>query len=335
MKEPRIRAAAASGLMPLLAMAGLDPDEVVGAAGLDPADVSDPEAWLPVRGFVALFELAAERIGDPLFGLRVGLAQSPEQLGVIGYVIVNSPTAGAAFDNLVRYLATHQEGVDLRLEREGDLARFVYRIADPAIQPRRQDAELTMGVGTAILRAVFGEGYTAEEVWFEHGPLPERNAQAKLLRCPVRFGRETNALVIRAADLDRALPSPDPTLLTILSRHAEATVAEQVGATLGAQVRAAIAERLRDGVPGLDTIGRTLGLSGATLRRRLDDERSSFQGELEAARRALAERYLSDPTLTLTETAFLLGYSEASAFNRAFKRWTGVTPGAFRRAALA
>jgi len=330
MREPRIRAAGAAGLVPLLRSAGVDPAELARRAGLDPARLDDPEDWLPLRRFVALLELLAEELADPRFGLHLGLTQTPAELGVLGYVAMHSPTVHAAFTNIARFLSAHQEGVELGFEREGDAVYFTYRISDPTIQPRRQDAELTMGVGMSFVRALLGEGSHAREVWLEHAAPADPSEHRRLLGCGVRFGCRTNAIVLDASVLERSPPSPDPGLLAILERHADAMV-ETHEDSLGAQVRGAIFVRLKDGVPPQQEVARSLGMSAPTLRRRLDDEGSSFKEELDATRRALAERYLGDRRLTLTEVAFLLGYSDASAFHRAFKRWTGLTPSAFRR----
>lgn len=329
MKEPRIRASGAAGLVPLLLGAGLDPEALARRAGLDPARLADPEAWLPAHGFVALFELAAEELDDPRFGLRLGLLQTPAQLGVLGYVAMNSPTVRVAFSNISRYMAAHQEGAELGLEREGDTVRFTYRIADPSIAPRRQDAELTMGLGMSFVRALLGDDFAAEEVWLEHDELVDPSEHRRMLGCDVRFGRRTNAIVLDASVLERSPPDPDPALLAILERHADGMLAS-VEDSLAAQVRSAIGARLQDGVPSQQAIARSLGMSPPTLRRRLDAEGSSFKQELTAARGGLAQRYLRDRSLTLTEIAFLLGYSDVSAFHRAFKRWSGSTPRAFR-----
>jgi len=331
--EPTIRAGAITGVLGALRAFGFDAEGLFGEVGLDAGAIdADAELTVPLRNFVAMLELAAQRISAPRFGLRVGLAHTPAELGVLGYVLVHSPDLGAAVSNLQRYVGAHQQGADLTIEREDGLVRIGYRISDPSIQPRVQDAELTVAVGVALFRDLCTGGFRAHEVWFEHGA-PEDDAEHReLLGCPVRFAMPTNCLVVDEALLERPTPAPDAALLGILERHAEQLVQErQQASSLSEQVRVAIAERLKDGVPTLEGIARPLGMSEATLRRRLDDEDTSFRAELDAARHGLAIRYLGDANLTITEVAFLLGYSDGTAFHRAFKRWSGETPRAYRR----
>ncbi|MCB9598352.1 MAG: AraC family transcriptional regulator [Sandaracinaceae bacterium] len=333
--EPTIRSGAILGALEALRAAGMDADGLLGEVGLDAAAIaSDPELAVPLRGFVALLELAAARMGAPRFGLRVGLAHRPAALGVLGYVLVHSPDLGAAVRNLQRFVGAHQQGAALTIEEAGDEVRIGYRLVDPTIQPRVQDAELTIGVGVALFRGLVGEGFHPRCVWLEHGAPADDAEHRELLGCPVRFSMPTNAVVVDAALLARPTRSPDPALLPILERHASRILEERARASsLAEQVRAAVAERLRDGLPSAEDIARPLGLSAATLRRRLEEEGTTFRAELDAARHGLALAYLDDPSLTISEVAFLLGYSDGTAFHRAFKRWTGETPRAHRQMA--
>ncbi len=330
--EPTIRAGAIAAVLEALRAAGVDADGLFSEVGLDAGAIAaDPELTVSLRGFVALLELAAARMGAPRFGLRVGLAHAPSALGVLGYVLVHSPDLGAAVRNLARFVGAHQQGARLTIEEVGDEVRVGYRIEDPTIQPRIQDAELTIGVGVALYRSLLGGAFRAREVWLEHGA-PEDDAEHRaLLGCPVRFAMPTNAVVFDRALASHPTRAPDPALLPILEQHAARIVEERArAASLAEQVRAAAAERLRDGVPSAGELARPLGMSEATLRRRLEEEGTSFRAELDAAREALALRYMADRALTISEVAFLCGYSDGTAFHRAFKRWTGETPKAWR-----
>ncbi|MCA9605820.1 MAG: AraC family transcriptional regulator [Myxococcales bacterium] len=335
--EPTIRAGAIVGILEALRAAGVDADGLFREVGLDAAAIAlDPELTIPLRGFVALLELAAIRMGAPRLGLRVGLAHAPSALGVLGYVLVHSPDLGTAVKNLQRFVGAHQQGASLTIEEAGDEVRVGYRILDPSIQPRVQDAELTIGVGVALYRGLCGASFRAREVWLEHGAPDDDAEHRELLGCPVRFGMPTNAVVLDRDSMRQPTRAPDPALLPILERHASRILEERARASsLAEQVRAAAAERLRDGVPSALDLARPLGMSEATLRRRLEDEGTSFRAELDAARQALALRYMADLGLTISEVAFLCGYSDGTAFHRAFKRWTGDTPKGWRATAAA
>ncbi|MBX3269868.1 MAG: AraC family transcriptional regulator [Sandaracinaceae bacterium] len=306
------------------------------AVGIPAAVLDDPEAEVPFASHAALLEHLAGVVGDPSFGLRAGLGAAPAELGAVGYVLTMSRDVEAAVGNLVRFFAIHQEGADLFVADDGEVQRLGYRVRDPAIAPRRQDAEHTIGLAVAAFRVLLGPDWRPEAVWFEHAAHADVSTPRALLGVTPSHGRPYNAIAFPRALLAHPLPSHDPSLLNILERHAAGLLAERSHAdSWAAKVRAEIALRLRDGAPSAAEVGRALGASASTLGRRLREEKTSFAAELTAVRRALAERYLSDPTLSLTEIAFLLGFSEASAFTRAFGRWTQTTPKAFRRAALA
>ena len=133
------------------------------------------------------------------------------------------------------------------------------------------------------------------------------------------------------AVLERPLLAQNRDLFAYLDRHAQALQQKLDRApSLAFRVRELLVERLRDGEPDQPSIARALGLSERTLQRRLSEENASFASLVDEVRADLARLYLGDPKLAIFEIAFLLGYSEPSAFNRAFKRWTGQSPSEFR-----
>ena len=187
----------------------------------------------------------------------------------------------------------------------------------------------------ATLRFLFGPGFAPAEVWFEHAAPPDVAEMRALIGITPSYSRPYNTIAIDRALLDHPVPNHDPALLSILERHALELLAQRSDpSSLGARVRGVLADRLRDGAPSMDEVARSLGTSASTMRRRLSEEGTTFADELDAVRRALAERYLLDPQLSVSAIAFLLGFSEASAFTRAFRRWHRTTPKAYRRAHL-
>jgi AraC-like DNA-binding protein len=173
----------------------------------------------------------------------------------------------------------------------------------------------------------------ALEVTFQHPPAPESalSELKELLACPVRFNAEATRLTLRGSILDCPLRAPNPGLFDYLGRHAaELQRRVQSAATVSARVRELVAAHVREGEPAQASVARRLGMSERTLQRRLNDEGVAFATLVEEVRAELARLYLGDPKLAVFEVAFLLGYSEPSAFNRAFRRWTGMSPSQFR-----
>jgi AraC-like DNA-binding protein len=261
---------------------------------------------------------------------------TPPALGVVGYVMQHAPDVRAALHCLERFNGLLGEGVGPRLtERGGDLV--LHRVEPPRIA-RLLSLSIAVPLGTATLvRALAGlrpDEPVAVEVAFQHPPFPAP-ALASLshaLASPLRFNESEMRFVIPRAVFERPLPAPDPGLFGYLERHAEALQARVAASTsLAARVRELLAARLRDGEPDQSSIAQALAVTERTLQRRLQDEGTTFAALLDEVRRDLGRMYLSDPKLAIFEVAFLLGYSEPSAFNRAFRRWTGESPSEFRR----
>jgi AraC-like DNA-binding protein len=166
-------------------------------------------------------------------------------------------------------------------------------------------------------------------------PKPAGIDRERALGCPVRFGAPESRAVLWRAPLERPLPRHDPALFAYLERHAQALLAG-VPAEGGVveRVQRLITEGLRSGEPVQAEVARRLALSERTLQRGLREADTSFAAILDAVRRQLAQLHLSERSLALHEVAFLLGYSEPSAFHRAFRRWTGQTPQEFRGAGV-
>jgi len=148
----------------------------------------------------------------------------------------------------------------------------------------------------------------------------------------VRFGCATNAFVVDREFLERQVPAADPRLYKILRRYLDHVLSEMPREdNFLASMRKAIAEAMREGVPKLAPVAKRLATSPRTLQRRINEHGLNFKELTDDTRRRFAMKYLKDRKHTLTQIAFLLGYSEVSAFNRAFKRWTGSTPLKYRK----
>ena len=179
-----------------------------------------------------------------------------------------------------------------------------------------------------------GSHWAPQEVQFAHPPPHRTSEHVRIFTAPVLFGCATNAFVIEREFLDRQVPAADPRLYRILKQYLDRVLDEMPREDeLLASVRRAFAESMRDGDPTLARVARKLAASPRTLQRQLKEYGIEFKKFAEDTRRRFALTYLRDRKHTLTEVAFLVGYSDVSAFNRAFKRWTGKTPLHYRHKA--
>ena len=328
-----VRAEAPGRLFELVRALGGSPERVRAAAGVAAADFTDPERPIEVETALRLMDAAAHEVGDDHFGLHAGGLMDYGTLGVLTYAVLNAPTVGTALRNFERYARSHFRGPRIRLETDGDEARLelVLDVADGV--PRRQHAEAAAVVGLRILRQLIGPDWRPRRVLFAHDRPRDVSEHERVFGAPLRFRQGIHVgLVFDARDLKRRVPGADRRLLPVIERHLDELLAKpEARDTWLGEVRNAIASSICDGYPGIQTVARRLGLSARTLQRRLGEERTVFKTLVEDVRRELALRYLADGRTRLTDVAFLVGYSELSAFGRAFHRWTGSTPLAMRR----
>ena len=289
---------------------------------------------MPTAVFSRVLGAAARATADDCFGLHFGERYNPKDIGPLAYVILNSPTLVAVVENAVRYLKIHNQAARMSYGSEGERVYLRFQVTDEATDNARQHNEFSM-VGTLnILRMMVRSQWTAEEIQFAHPSPGEISEHLRIFAAPVVFGCATNALVVRREFLEGQVPAADRRLYAILSQYVERILDEMpheddVLATL----RTTVAECMRDGNVGLAGVAKKMALSKRTLQRRLSEHDLDFKRFLDDTRRRFALSYLKDRKTCLTEIAFLLGYSELSAFNRAFKRWTSTTPREYRRRA--
>ena len=336
LKPPKVLASAATGAADLFASRGGDADRIFGEAGIGIDDVASPVNELNLASYCRLFTEAAKQTGDDSIGLEFGRRFQPRQLGALGYAAISSPTLAAALRSMTHYFPAHQGQTSFGLLQDSGLLWLTYRIYDPRIPDRRQDAELSIGMFVNIFRAALGQDWCPLEVRFEHDRPSDWHAHERSFGAPVQFNRRTNAIAFSRQDLDARMPNQDPYLFSIITPFLEQRCAELGDPEDFAEVvRDQIKLHLGDAPPMLSEIARTLGLTDKDFQRRLKEHGLAFPDLLRAARQELALHYMADRDMPLTDIAYNLGYSELSAFSRAFRSWTGMTPQRYRRTAMA
>ncbi|HMM62792.1 MAG: AraC family transcriptional regulator [Mesorhizobium sp.] len=329
---PTVLASAASGVIDMIQVKGGSPEAVFASAAIRMSDVGCPTNELNLHQYCTLFEQAARQTGNDNFGLEFGQQFQPRELGPLGYAATSSPTLGAALRNVEAYFPAHQGQSTFSFVPEGDIIWLSYQITDPRIEGRRQDAELSLGMFCNIFRHALGRNWAPLEVRFEHPKPDGASDHSRYFNAPVEFGRPTNAFAFRRDVLGTKMPEPDPYLFAIIeallrSRRDYAGDPQDVVGVLRNQIRMHLNER----TPGVQDIARILGLSSATLQRQLKELGVTYNDILRSTREELALHYLKNSDMPLTDVALSLGYSELSAFSRAFRNWTGMSPHRFRR----
>jgi AraC-like DNA-binding protein len=313
------------------ALAGVDGASFWRATDLTAAVVADDEARITAAQFCVAWAEAARLTGDRALALTIAAATPPGAFGIIEYVCRSSATLGDALRQWVRYLNLLDDAVEVGLDVDDD--RAYLHVARESEAPAPASHELCWALVARQARELSAAPFRLRAVELAH-PAPDDVGRYRAwFDAPVVFGAEHTRLVFPRDALAASLVSSDPALLAILTRAAdELTRTLSTDPSIAAGVKRALHELLRAGDAELDVVAKRLGLTARSLQRRLKDEGTSFADLRDAVRRDLARRYLDDG-LAISEISFLLGFSEPSAFFRAFKRWTGQAPLAHRRAA--
>lgn len=315
-------------LFEYLAVRQLDAVEILG----ETAPPLGREPMYPAERWRQMLAQAACFLNDPALGLQIGATITPAHLGPLGYVLLASSSATAA---LARYMSYQRLVHDVSPVRHYlDNQNLVLEWSDES----RAIGALANQCGLAALvqfaRNITGSEVVPEAVNFVEAAPDDLRPFNELFRCPVRFEQPATQIRFPLSLLALPLRQPDPALVSMLEQQVQTLFAALPQKDpLLQQIRGQISRNLLQGEPALEQIAAALHLSGRTLRRRLQQQGWCFRDLLEDTRQHMAQDYLRDARLTLAEVALLLGYSEQSAFNRAFRRWSGKTPLRWRREA--
>ncbi len=324
-------ASAARPFWRLLILHRIDPEHVFRAVGLNPALMDVPRARYRVERRNAAWAKATEVIGDPCFGLRMHEVLSPADLHALGYALYASSTLGSALRRLSRYVDVINDGIGFSLEETQDrvaFSLFASPTAYPTLLVPQEDTLWSWII--SVCRGAAGKGLAPVEVRFMHSDVGCGLRYQKTFRCPIRYDCDASTLLFDRADIDRPLPAANRELAGYNDRLLTDFLNKLHRDDLLARVKTAIVEALASGLPSDEAIAHRMNMSARTLQRRLAANGTSYSKLVDAVRYELAEQYIADPALSLSEISFLLGFSEQSGFSRAYRRWTGRSPTAAR-----
>lgn len=334
-------------LMPLIGYlrgVGVDVEALLAEVGISSLSLLDASARISNELMLELWRQAERRAGDPLLGLRVieSLELRPlerlqhETEAPVPQLFVVSATVGEGLRRVARYFPVGFDGSQVSLEQDDDEVR-VRHVAPSVRALPRSFAEFILGLIARQLREFPVRPVRPARVLLTHAAPPSPSLieeHRRMFGAQVDFAAPEDALLLSAADLEVPLRAPNPRLAASLERMSDEVLSRRGPLrSLPERVRALIHTELPDGNPSAERIAALLGISIRTLSRRLDELGSSHKALYDEVRAGLAQRYLLDERRPIGEVASLLGFSEVSAFHRAFKRWHGLSPTEYRRRA--
>jgi len=319
-------------LLQAVRRAGGDPDRVLAEIGLSPDGLDEPERRIPTALAFRAFERALELVEDEGFCLQVVDDIPVGTFDVLDFAVRSAASMGDALGRIARYYRFIDDQSSLHLEVEGEVASLVgRRTGTPTPRPA---TELLFAIVVARGRLLTGQSWPMREVTFQEEAPRDCRAHEAFFAAPVRFGQAQNALRFDASWLRVPCRTADPVIDPFLERQAGALVQAVPTGDLD-QVRDAIARAMNGSTPTLAATARQLGTGARTLQRRLREQGTGFQQELARVRLDTARALLQDGRRTVSEIAYLLGFSDPSAFHHAFARWTGSAPSDYRAARAA
>jgi AraC-like DNA-binding protein len=309
----------------------LDVETIFAEAGLDPTLMEEPRSRYPYDRACFAWQKVAELTHNPHIGLQVPKYYHPFDLHALGVTFLCSDTLLEALTRIDRYENVLNTGLDYSIiEIDGGI-RFICEGVAPPAESIRVIEDMRNAVLLDMCRRGADGVLDPVEVGFTYAEPMDVAEHLGYFRCPLRFSAATTYIAFAEADINRPFLAPNKDLAERNDRVLDRLLQDVDDSDLVTQVRHAIANALPSGRPTEALIAGKVLTSSRTLHRHLAAQGTSFRALLNSVRLELAEEYIADLSIPLTEISYLLGFSDSSAFSRAFKRWTGHAPTVYRR----
>lgn len=319
-------------LWPFLRIIRASPSPVVtrmlAEAGISQSDLARPDTRLPHRILIELLKGWVAHTGDDTIGLRAGAGVESGDFDTFEHAARSCSTLGKALECASRYVHLLNEAADISVVIYGDTALWRYRVTDGVTLPRAANDFVVVSAAMFSKRCALIDR-PAREIHFMHDAPADLSGYAAFGRSALKFGMPHNGFVIDRSQLDLPTFGANAPMHDAFEKYAR-ELSEGAARSVRSQARDAIAARIGNGEMCMEFVAMSLAMSVPTLRRRLEDEGTTFTELVDDLRRDLAERYLRDSRRSISEIASLLGFAHAPAFHKAFRRWKGVTPSAHR-----
>jgi AraC-like DNA-binding protein len=314
---------------------GISQRELMSTIGLDDSTLQDPDSRIPADIDLAAWREMRRRSGDEFFGLHLAEKKiTPASGGVVGYIAMSRATVEEAILAVVRYKRLIKVHTHVRYHEPDPSTRIIE--IEPQVEDLPADlADASMASYIILARRWTGRHLRPRKVLLQRPRPADASEFERVFDCPVVFHQTKNVLIYDRATVESPLQTADPLLAAYLERVASQSLAGLPTAqpSLDNDIREAIAAQLSNGELQIERVAKALGMSVRTLQRRLKDQALAYQNLVDLVRHEQALKLLTDEQVSIGEVGYRLGFSEPSAFRRAFKRWTGQGPSEYLRRA--
>ncbi|HSV70724.1 MAG TPA: AraC family transcriptional regulator [Methylibium sp.] len=304
---------------------GVPHEPIFQQVGMDPARLTDGGNRYSQASVSSLWRAAIHETGDPYFGLKLATYIRPSTFHVVGYAMSCSATLGDALQRFSRYARLISNSATVTLTQDERHWRLDFSFDTGGAPPIVQTLDAVLAGIVCFSRWIVGEDILPAEVHFKHTCSKGEAEYRSVLKCPVHFGRDNDAVVFHAADMGRRILAANEQLACLLDDMAIRQMAELSG-RFSTKVRDCLMREFASGEISKRGTADLMHMTERTLLRRLREEGTTFQEVLDQLREQLAYEYLQRPDVSVQDVSSMLGFSDASTFSRAFKRWTGRRP---------
>ncbi|AFZ59631.1 AraC family transcriptional regulator [Anabaena cylindrica FACHB-243] len=337
MQDARFSVAIVRDIVQYVAAQGVDINCLYTAANIDPAWLDNPDRQVSGEVLKYLWREAVQQTSDRYLGLHIGESFDLSVIGIVGYVLLNCQTYGQVLEKLSQYTRLFSQGVTIYHTVSKGWAHcnceIVGNLNNYLIDEPRHPIESTFAALVTATQQLTGKPLQAAAVWFQHQSPEDCSEHERIFRTTVQFSQPMNRIVFDSNCLNWSVRSANANLLSVFEHHAITMLnAQKQSQGYPQKVISSITQQLHGEVPTIEAIAHSLTISVRQLQRELQAENTSYQQLLDKTRRELAMRHLQNRETSIHDVAFLLGFSEPSAFHRAFKRWTKQTPRSYRLA---
>lgn len=311
----------------------VDIDAFLRSLHVDPATVQSFDTHIPIETYLLIQDKAAEYVDDPHFGLHMGGFAEAGSWSILGYMMMNCKNLGEAFEKSGRYSRIIGNFIETSAEQKTKKVKVIFftRPHTPEMSRHCFDASLSSSV--RMIRSLTGTEIHPLEVTFTCTEPASRSEYERFFQCPVLFGQKENSFTLDASLVDIPIPMANPGLLAYFEKYAENFLAELDRKNEHTRaVTKIILSQLDDEELSINKVAKEMAMSVRTLQKRLEEEGVVFSDLYRDIRKRLAQNYLRE-NYTVEQITYLLGFSEPSVFRKAFKKWSGVTPGEYRESA--
>lgn len=335
--EPRIWSSVVRGLQLPITEQNLDFSELLADSGIAEDDLKKVQGKIPLKSYLRFMEHAAAAADDPLLGIRLARSCGPETLGAVGFLFLSSRTLAEALADFCSYLNLLQDTTDFQFTHDRRHLAFHYQMYGIPDIDCRQDVEFSLALTSRMIRIFGGADIEIEAVSFRHSPSVPVSEYERLLTAKARFNQESNSVIVPGAMGRVSGHAFDSSLSGILKDFLDAELMRRGRIhSFTDQVRHVLVGNRIQAPVTADKMARYLGISPATLYRKLKAEGTTFGEILEEVHFEIAKGYLADSALSVTQIAHIIGFTESASFTRAFARWSdGLTPSQYRKSAVA